>query len=277
MSKLLLMAGISFREAARRKILWTALIVGFLLLLIFAAGLRLQIDDFSNRTIAPFLRYQIMSAMVMVGLYTLDLLALVMTVLCSVDAISGEISSGTIHAIATKPIARWQILTGKWIGFAAMIAAYLAIMFPATVAVSYWVGGIAPDHALRGAFLIYLECVVALTVTFMFGTWFSTLTNGVLVLGLCGFAFMGGWIEQMSGFTQSARLVNLGIASSIVMPTEALWRRAVFEMQSPLTGSLPFTPFANVSVPSGAMIVYASIFAAAALAVAIYRFSQRDL
>lgn len=277
MSELLLMAGISFREAARRKILWTALIVGFLLLLIFAAGLRLQIDDFSNRTIAPFLRYQIMSAMVMVGLYTLDLLALVMTVLCSVDAISGEIASGTIHAIATKPIARWQILTGKWLGFAAMIAAYLAIMFPATVAVGSWVGGIAPQHALRGALLIYLECVVALTVTFMFGTWLSTLTNGVLVLGLCGFAFMGGWIEQMSGFTQSARLVDLGIASSLVMPTEALWRRAVFEMQSPLTGALQFTPFADVSVPSGAMVIYAAIFAIVALAIAVYRFSQRDL
>jgi Cu-processing system permease protein len=277
MSGLWLMAGISFREAARRKILWTALIVGSLLLAIFAAGLRLQLADFNARPIAPFLRYQVMSAMVMVGLYTLDLLALVMTVLTSVDAISGEISSGTIHAIATKPIARWEILAGKWFGFAAMIGAYLAIMFSGTVAISYWVGGIAPDHSLRGALLIYLECLVALSVTFMFGTWFSTLTNGVLALGLCGFAFMGGWIEQMSGFTQSSRLVTLGIVSSLVMPTEAIWRRAVFEMQSPLAGSLQFTPFADVSVPSGAMILYAGIFGLAALAIAIFRFARRDL
>ena len=42
----------------------------------------------------------------------------------------------------------------------------------------------------------------------MFGTWFSTLTNGVIVLGLHGLAFMGGWLEQMSGFTESARLVT---------------------------------------------------------------------
>ena len=277
MSGLWLMAGVSFREAARRKILWTALIVGSLLLAIFAAGLRLQLADFNARPIAPFLRYQVMSAMVMVGLYTLDLLALVMTVLTSVDAISGEISSGTIHAIATKPIARWQILAGKWIGFAGMIGAYLAIMLSGTVAVSYWVGGIAPDHAVRGALLIYLECLVALSVTFMFGTWFSTLTNGVLALGLCGFAFMGGWIEQMSGFTQSSRLVTLGIVSSLVMPTEAIWRRAVFEMQSPLAGSLQFTPFADVSVPSGAMIIYAGVFGLVALAIAIFRFARRDL
>jgi len=277
MSGLWLMAGISFREAARRKILWTALIVGSLLLAIFAAGLRLQFADFNARPLAPFLRYQVMSAMVMVGLYTLDLLALVMTVLTSVDAISGEISSGTIHAIATKPIARWEILAGKWIGFAGMIGAYLAIMFSGTVAISDWVGGIAPDHALRGALLIYLECLVALSVTFMFGTWFSTLTNGVLALGLCGFAFMGGWIEQMSGFTQSSRLVTLGIVSSLIMPTEAIWRRAVFEMQSPLAGSLQFTPFADVSVPSGAMILYAGVFALAALAIAIFRFARRDL
>jgi hypothetical protein len=41
------------------------------------------------------------------------LLAVVMSILTSVNTIAGEISSGTIQAIATKPMARWQILVGK--------------------------------------------------------------------------------------------------------------------------------------------------------------------
>jgi Cu-processing system permease protein len=272
-----IMAGITFREAARRKILWTALIAGLAFLAVFAIGLRIQIDDFQGAPVIPFLRYEILSGMLMVGLYAVDLLAVVMAILTSVDTVSGEITSGTIHAIATKPISRWQVLVGKWLGFIGMIAAYIAIMFGGTIAVGYWVGGVVPQHPVRGALLVFLECILALTVTFMFGTWFSTLTNGVLVLGLHGLAFLGGWMEQMSGFTQSSHLVMLGIASSLIMPSESIWRRAAFEMQSPLAGSLQFSPFADVSLPSLAMIGYACAYLLVALGIGIYHFNQRDL
>src|SRR5215472_3426471 len=97
------MAGVTFREAARKKILWTALLAGLGFLVVFGIALHFQITDFSPRT-PPFVRYQILSGMLMVGLYTLDLLAVVMSILTSVDTIAGEISSGTIHAIAAKPM-----------------------------------------------------------------------------------------------------------------------------------------------------------------------------
>jgi Cu-processing system permease protein len=272
-----IMAGITLREAARKKILWTALIAGLGFLAVFGVGLHVQIVDFSAGTPA-FVRYQILSGMLMIGLYTVDLLAVVMTILTSVDTIAGEVSSGTIHAIATKPMARWKILVGKFLGFAGMLAVYVAIMFGGTVAVVYGIAHVAPQNPVRGALLVYLECLICLSVTFLFGTWFSALTNGVIVLGLQGLAFMGGWLEQMSGFTEGSRLAMVGIVSSLVMPTEAVWRRAAFEMESPLAGSLPqFAIFSDVSLPSPAMIVYAGVFLVAALSAAILHFHHRDL
>ena len=112
-------------------------------------------------------------------------------------------------------------------------------MFGGTIVVAYWFAGVTPQNPVHGGLLVFLECLIALSVTFMFGTWFSTLTNGVIVLGLHGLAFMGGWLEQMSGFTEGSRIAMVGILSSLVMPTEAVWRRAAFEMESPLAGSLP--------------------------------------
>ena len=272
-----LMAVITFREAARRKILWTALIAGAAFLTIFGVGLHLQMSEFQTRQTAPFLRYQVMSSILLIGLYTVDLLAVVMTILTSVDTISGEVTSGTIQAIAMKPMARWQILIGKWMGFAGMVTGYVFITFGGTLAVGYWLAGVAPQHPVRGALLVLLECLLALTVTFMFGTWFSTLTNGVLVLGLQGLAFMGGWLEQMSGFTESARLVRVGVVASLIMPSESVWRRAAYEMQTPLAGSLPFSPFADVSIPSSTMVGYAGVYLLVALSIAIYHFRHRDL
>jgi Cu-processing system permease protein len=277
MSGIWIIACITIREAARRKILWTALIAASLLLAIFGVALHLQIQEFQSRAISPFVRYQVQSGMLMVGLYTADLLSVVMAILTSIDTVPGEINSGTIQAIATKPIARWQILFGKFLGFVGMVSAFVAIAFTGTIAVGYWVGGVTPQHPFVGPLLALFECILALALTFLLGTWFYTLTNGVLVLGLQGVAFMGGWLEQVNGFSQSAHIVTLGIVSSLIMPGESLWRRAAYEMQTPLAGSLSFSPFANVSIPSGTAIGYAVVYLLIVLSVAVYHFQRRDL
>jgi ABC-type transport system involved in multi-copper enzyme maturation permease subunit len=277
MRPLWIMAGITFREAARRRILWTALGAAVILLAIFAIALRLQVLEFQGRPMSPFVRYQVESGMLMVGLYTCDLLAVVMTILTSIDTVAGEITSGTIQAIATKPIARWQILGGKFAGFVAMIVVFVAFTFCGTIAVAYAATGVLPEHPVRGFLLMSGECVLVLAVTFYLGTRFTTLTVGVFALGLQAVAFMGGWLEQVSGFSQSEHIVTLGVITSLVMPSESLWRRAAFEMQTPLAGSLSFSPFANISIPSGAALVYAVLFAACVLGAALFRLSRRDL
>jgi Cu-processing system permease protein len=77
--------------------------------------------------------------------------------------------------------------------------------------------------------------------------------------------------------TQTSRAVNVGVVASILMPSEALWRRAAFEMQSPLANAMRVSPFSTLSIPSMAMVFYALLYLAAALTVAVRRFSQRDL
>ena len=275
------MAGITFREAARKKVLWMALAAGLAFLGLFGTGLYFQLKDLSPQ-LNLVLKRQGVAALLMVGLYAVDLMAVVMSVLVSVDTLSGELASGTIQAVATKPIARWEVLLGKWLGFVGMVTVYIALMVGGITALTYLlslhrVGGVLPHHLLRGAGLIWLECVLMLCLTFRIGASFSTLTNGALVLGLHGIAFVGGWIEQAAALTNSPRALNVGIAASLIMPSEAMWRRAVFEMQSPLVSALGFSPFSAASVPSKFMILYASLYMALALALAVRRFSQRDL
>ena len=276
-----IVAGVTFREAARKKLLWMALLAGSAFLALFGTGLHFQLKDFASRT-SPLIARQGVDALLMVGLYAVDLMAVVMTVLTSVDTLSGEIDSGTIQAVATKAITRSQLLLGKWLGFIGMLTLYVALMVGGITTLTYLMslrslGGVAPHHLLRGMSLIWMECVLLLTVTFMFGTSLSTLTNGVLALGMHGLAFIGGWIEQAGALTHSPRAVNVGIAASVLMPSESLWRRAAFEMQSPLVGAVGFSPFSNASVPSVAMVAYAGVYVAVALGLALRCFGQRDL
>jgi ABC-type transport system involved in multi-copper enzyme maturation permease subunit len=272
-----IMAGVTFREAARKKMLWMALAAGGAFLILFGTGIHFQAKDFAAHGMSPVLRREISFAMVTMGLYAADLLAVLMTILTSIDTLSGEIASGTIQAIATKPVPRWQLLLGKWFGFCGMLTAYISIMVGGVNAVTYTIAGVTARHLALGVSLMWMESVVLLSVTFAFATYFSTLTTGVLTLGLHGLAFLGGWIEQFGAITQTQRAVNVGVIASVLMPSEALWRRAAFEMQSPLANAMRISPFSTLSVPSIAMVFYAVLYLAMTLVIAMRRFSRRDL
>src|ERR1035437_6139149 len=108
------MAGVTLREAARRRILWTALIAALLLLAVFGVALQLQVLEFASRAMSPFVRYQVESGMLMVGLYTCDLLAVVMTILTSIDTLAGGISARAIPGVSPTPIAPREVFAGEF-------------------------------------------------------------------------------------------------------------------------------------------------------------------
>lgn len=277
MTRVWIIARVTLHEALRKKILAMALAAGVAFLVLFATGVHFQTSAFEERHVPAFARRQMLSGMLMLGMYAINFLVVAMTVLIAVDTLSGEIASGTIQAMATKPVRRSELLTGKWLGFCVMLTAYIVAMVLGVNELMRLMGGVSAHRILPGLGLIWMESMLLLAVTFLFGTAFSTLTTGVLVLGLHGLAFLGGWIEQAGALTKTPGAVMVGIATSVLMPSEALWRRAVFEMQSPLVTASNVTPFSGASVPSHLMIAYAAAYALLMLAWAIRRLSVRDL
>jgi ABC-type transport system involved in multi-copper enzyme maturation permease subunit len=213
----------------------------------------------------------------MAGLYVVNFLTVMMTVLTSVVTLSGEIASGTIHTVASKPLRRWEIVLGKWLGFAIMVTLYLLLMAGGVLALVYGLSGYLPPNPGRGLALMWLNALLLLSISILGGATLSTLANGVMVFGLYGLAFIGGWVEQFGSLLNNPTAINIGILTSLIMPSEALWKRAAYEMQSPLIGALGFSPFSAASVPSPAMVVYAVLYLLATLGLAIRQFQRRDL
>jgi ABC-type transport system involved in multi-copper enzyme maturation permease subunit len=213
----------------------------------------------------------------MAGLYVVNFLTVAMAVLTSVDTLSGEIASGTVHTLVSKPLQRREIVIGKWLGFVGMLSLYLLLMAGGTILLVYLISGYTAPNLLRGLSLLWLNAILLLGVSLAGGAVLSTLANGVLVFGMFGIAFVGGWIEQIGSFMQNQTAVNVGIISSLLIPSEALWKRAAFEMQSPLVSALGFSPFSASSMPSLVMVFYGMIYAILALLLAIRLFNKRDL
>lgn len=275
----LVIARLTFREAGRRKILLAALMLGLIYLAIYAVGFYYVDQETTRSQFGPDLLElnQIRNFLFMAGLYVVNFLTAMMAVLTSVDTLSGEISSGTIHTLVSKPVQRWEIVFGKWLGFAGMLTLYLLLMAGGTVGLVYIISGYLAPNVLRGLGLLWMNAVLLLGVSLAGGAILSTLANGVLVFGLFGIAFIGGWIEQIGSFIQNQTAVNVGIISSLIIPSEALWKRAAFEMQSPLVAALGFSPFTAASMPSLLMVLYGMVYAVLALLLAIGLFNRRDL
>jgi Cu-processing system permease protein len=272
----LLIARVTFREAARRKILWIAAIAGAAFLALFWTGLHAAVHSMESNQ-SPIQRHEGIGMMTMMVLYAGSMMTSLMAALTSCDTLSGEISSGTIHAIATKPVRRWCLVLGKWLGFAVMFGLYVLFIEGGTMLISRMQGDYQAPHAGQVLALIFLEALILLSVTMAASTRFSALTSGACTLGLYGMAFVGGWIEQVGALRHIRGCVDLGIIASLIMPSDAVWRRAAYRVQPPLLGAAGVSPFSTATTPSMAMIVYAMLYTLAALMVAQILFERRDL
>jgi ABC-type transport system involved in multi-copper enzyme maturation permease subunit len=274
----LTIAHLTFLEARQRRLFWIILVVGLASLALFALGFY-----FTYREVRPgptdptLLRTSFSSILLLMALYGVNSLGVMLAVLLSVDTISGEIASGTIQTVVTKPLRRWEIVLGKWLGLAGMLVAFIVVMSASMVITVWAIAQYLPPHLWEGIGLMALEGLFFLTLSILGGTRLSPLGNGVVVFMLYGMAFVAGWVEQFGALLHSETAVNIGIVASLFVPGETMWRRAAYLMQPPVMRELSITPFTAASAPSVAMVVYTCLYIAVTLGVAVYVFGRRDL
>lgn len=275
-----LLAKLTLREAWRRRLLWIAGGLGLAFLALFSLGFWAAHRDMIENGMDPVgpIAEGIFNSFMLAGLYAVNFLIVMTTVLTTVGSISQEISSNTIHAIAAKPLRRWELFLGKWLGHALMLAGYVLVMVLGIFVITFVVTGYTPPNPLEGLGLLLLEGLVVLSLALLGSTLLSTLANGVLVFMLYGLAFVGAWTEQIGSLLESQTAVDLGILSSLLLPSEALWRRAAYAMQSALTRTFNQAgPFSTSSVPSKWFIVYAGAYVLGMTLLAMRSFARRDL
>lgn len=278
MNGLLTIARHTLHEARRRRILLATLLFGFALIALFAIAFFFMNRDLTRRSELPLVQRRVLlNFFTMAGLYAVNFLMVMTAVLLPVDTLSGPITSGVMQTLATKPIRRSEIILGKWVAHALVLAGYLLLLAGGVVAAARLIAGLTPPHVTTGIPLMYLEGVVLLTLSVACGSRLGGIANGVTVFGLYGLAFVGSWIEQIGTFAGNATARSLGTAASLIMPSESMWQLAAWHMQPPLARELQLTPFSPASVPNGAMVGWALAYVAVTLALGLRSFAQRDL
>jgi Cu-processing system permease protein len=272
----MVVAHLTFTEARRRRILAAAVLFGAAFVVLFAVGLHFMARDIQAHA-PPAQQAVFLNLLTLTALYAANFLIVMTSVLVTVDTLAGEISSGVIESLCTKPVSRTAVALGKWLGCWMLLALYALVLCGGVLAVGRLVGGQTPPDAGLGFLLIVLEGTVLLTLALVGGTRLSSLANGVTVFGLYGLAFVGGWMEQIGTMVGNASARYIGIAASLLVPSESLWQLAAYHMQPAIARDVQIGPFLSASVPSPAMVGWALGYVLVALAVALRLFHTRDL
>ena len=278
MPPFLTIAHLTLYDARRRKMLSAAALCGGLFLALFLTVSFLVAREM-ERNPPSFVERQIgLLVLSLFGLYAANFLSVLLASLLPVDALSGEIDSGVMQTLASKPVRRSDIVLGKWLGFGAVTVVYFLVLAAGVLAATRWVAGYQQLNIGIAIPLMILELMVMHTVSIAGGTRLGTVTNGIMTLGLYGAAFIGGWVEQLAtmGGMHSARLV--GVTVSLFSPADSMWRLASYYMQPDILRSLGNAgPFTAASVPSAMMVWWALGFTGATLAFALVSFRRRQL
>lgn len=275
MRDLLTIAQLTLYEAMRRRILTAALIGGAAFLALFATGLHFVLRDSANISMVE--RRVMLTVLSLAALYAANMLVVLTAVLLPVDTLSGEIGSGVIQTLASKPIRRRDIVLGKWLGHWIVMAGYFALLAGGVLVILGTLAHYTPPRVERGFPLMLFEGTLLLTLSIAGGTRLSTVTNGMLAFGLFGFATVGNWIEQIGTFTDNGAARYVGTIASLVMPSESMWQLAASQMQPTIMRELGASPFSPLSVPSPAMVWWTAGYVVVVMALGLRTFEKRAL
>ena len=178
----------TFREAVRDKILYTLLFFALAMIAASLAVAELTVGEYEK-----ILRD--------LGLAAINIFGVVIAVFVGIGLVYKEIERKTIYTIASKPIARWQFLLGKYLGLGGTLAVELGVMAVGFVLMLWFAGASGGWAALPAIWLTWIELLVITAIAIVFSC-FSTPTLSAMFTA--GFVLIGRLAAPLKEFAEAS-------------------------------------------------------------------------
>ena len=206
-------------------------------------------------------------------------------VLLASFSLPGEVETGVVLAMLARPLRRSELLLGKWLGLALLIIAYAVISGSAEMLVVRLDTGYSPPKPVELLAYMSTEGMVLLSMALLLSTRLPGIAGGAIT----AIGFLMGWIGGIVGGIgaafQNQAIADVGIVSRLLLPTDALWRGAVYSMEpasvlaaaraaGPAASANPF--YASQGQPA-TMLLWIAFWFVAVLALSIWSFRTREV
>lgn len=290
---LLLITRFTLQEAIRRKLFLAVVILSALLLVAFTILLNIAVNIAATGGGANGTNTQLelLSAGVVItilAIWLVYLLSSLLTIVLTAGMISSEVEAGTFSVIVPKPLARAEIVFGKWLGYALILLVYNALLFFAFLAIIHQETGYWPDQAFSAYGMLDLVSLALLALTTLGSSLVPTIVNGAIALVLfigAPIASIVQFIVKIISHTPNQAMQNITTIINLIMPTDALWHGVSYYL-IPNSAALAVlgqsassfnTPLTSAEPIAGALLIWVALYCIGLPVLAAWRFQHRDL
>lgn len=220
-----IIAGLTLKEALRRKTLLGSLLMGLLilglslLLMVIHHNMRHAVSIGKITEMQYAIRYpQARSLVTQLCLFSIKSLGALFAVLMAGGAISSEIERGVLAVILPKPMPRWQILLGKWMGLNLILVC--SVLFWTLLVWASLTLQVRMDlhRLLYAAPILTIAPVVICTLSLSLSTFTQRLAGSTIALTFCAFSWFDGIFNALGSAFDVHSLNVLADVAGMTVP-----------------------------------------------------------
>jgi ABC-type transport system involved in multi-copper enzyme maturation permease subunit len=283
----LVVARLTVQEASRRRLLLALVIMTLLVVGFSAWGFnKITTVTRSDGTVLPAQQVTLITSqlLIVVTFVYSGVLALSAAVVAG-PLISSEVESGLLLSMLARPMRRSEVVIGKWLGLAVLVAIYAAGSALLEIAAVDWATGYVPPHPIELVLFVGTEGLALLSLGLLLSTRLSGITGGVIALVAWLMGWIGGVVGDIGVGLQNQAIENVGTISHLILPTDGLWRGAVYAMEPDAilvtlraAGTIGrANPFAAVDPPPIEFLAWVVVWFAIMLGLSIWSFRTREI
>ena len=211
------LAGLTIREAIRRRVFLAALVISCLYVLFAFLPLHIHTGLFIGADL-PTARNNTGRILAWLGCGTIKFFGAILAVALSAGAITSEVDRGILSVIVPKPIPRAAVYVGKWLGILTLLAACVAGWGGLLVFAIWHQTGTYHAHLWGGILAAALFPLLFTTLTLCFSTFATYALSSSLALIAAGVALAEDLLHSLSRALDIAVLDTLSKTASYIVP-----------------------------------------------------------
>jgi ABC-2 type transport system permease protein len=230
------------RECVRRRVFLVVPVATIGFLSLYAIGNHYAFRNIGGGTTAGFAgglvdqRALAGSTLVGLGMFMTLFLASSLGIFLTFSTIRGDAEQGVLQPLVVRPVARWGLVVGRFVGASIICASYAAFLYLCTVAITATVGSWTPSPLLLPGVAMMAAVEVVIALSLLGSTLLTALPNGIAMFMLYGAGLLGGLLGQLGKVLSSPSLETTGKVTSWVLPYEALYQSGLNYLTASASG-----------------------------------------
>ncbi len=277
--------GFAFAESLRRRVFAVVLTLTLVFLALFGLGVKIAFDEVSKQGLigGDLIDEQTLVGSTVFGLamFATLFLGAVLAVFMTVGVVRGDAETGLLQPLVVRPLGRGTMLVARWAGAAIAAAVYVLAVYVVCLALTAAFGDWSPDHLVLPGVTLAAAVVIIAALSTLASVFLASTAQGIAVFMLFGAGLVAGLLGQIGDAIASRTLERISEVATYAVPFEALYQEGLFLLTSEQTGLtgrvVQLGPFGGAEESGPGLVLWALVYTAGVVALAVAGFRRRDL